>query len=457
MPFSNLLLTFAVICSATSALNATIYSATRASYALGRDRMLPAAVASISSKRKTPWVALLLTGLIVIIVAVFLPTMHVASSASIMFLFLFFLVNLCVIRIRWNMGDELSYGFVMPFFPLFPIIAIILQAILAVGLGHVSRVAWIVAPVWIFAGLLIYRFYARARAVRSESEITVLEEEPAPADDRHRVMIGVANPDTVLPLVRNTYQLCMAKDARVELLHMVPVPDQVPLSDAEEFMLEGKEGIVEAMLYFSAPFPVSTTIRYCRNIARGVISAVKEKHIETLILGWQGQTRSRHFLFGSTIDPVIERAPANVVIMKNCGDQTYQHVLVPVAGGRNGAFAIEMAHILAAGAHPQITALYVDNGHKDFSLDTFVDEQREQLQLPAGQLRARTVSGTNVADVILRESKEYDLIVLGCTEQSKLYRFIHESIPERIARKSEQPLVMVKASGGFRSWIKRWI
>ena len=40
-----------------------------------------------------------------------------------------------------------------------------------------------------------------------------------------------------------------------------------------------EEGIVEAMLYFSAPFPLSTTIRYCRNIARGVITAVKEKRI----------------------------------------------------------------------------------------------------------------------------------------------------------------------------------
>ncbi len=41
MPFANLLLTLAVIFASTSALNATIYSATRASYALGRDRMLP--------------------------------------------------------------------------------------------------------------------------------------------------------------------------------------------------------------------------------------------------------------------------------------------------------------------------------------------------------------------------------------------------------------------------------
>ena len=39
IPMGNLLLTLAVIFASTSALNATIYSATRALYALGRDHM----------------------------------------------------------------------------------------------------------------------------------------------------------------------------------------------------------------------------------------------------------------------------------------------------------------------------------------------------------------------------------------------------------------------------------
>lgn len=66
MPYANILLTLAVIFSSTSALNATIYSGTRAAYALGRDRMLPSAFSLISEARKTPWFALLMTGAIVI-------------------------------------------------------------------------------------------------------------------------------------------------------------------------------------------------------------------------------------------------------------------------------------------------------------------------------------------------------------------------------------------------------
>ena len=60
-------------------------------------------------------------------------------------------------------------------------------------------------------------------------------------------MVAVANPHNAISLVRATYAICEAKKAGVELLHMVPVPETVPLGDAEKYAWEGKEAIVEAM------------------------------------------------------------------------------------------------------------------------------------------------------------------------------------------------------------------
>ena len=83
IPFGGFLTTIAVIFASTSALNATIYSATRVSYALGRDRMLPHFFSRLSKKGLIPYVALLFSAGLVISVAVFLPVIDVASSASI--------------------------------------------------------------------------------------------------------------------------------------------------------------------------------------------------------------------------------------------------------------------------------------------------------------------------------------------------------------------------------------
>ncbi|MGA1790266.1 MAG: amino acid permease [bacterium] len=457
MPMGNLFLTLAVIFASTSALNATIYSATRASYALGRDHMLPKFFALISRKQKTPWVALLVTGGIMILVATALPTIDVASSASIMFLLLFFMVNLCVIRIRLNLGDEMEYGFVMPFFPIFPVIAIICQAVLAAWLIHMSLIAWIVAPVWTIMGIAIYHFYSKSHVKITAEEIQVLEEEKAPEGDGYRVMVAVANPQNSLEIVRTTYKICKAKNARVELLHMVPVPEQVPLTDAQEYMIEGKEAIVEAMLYLIFLFPISTTIRYCRNIARGIVSAIREKKINMLIMGWHGQTtRSYGFKLGRTVDPVIERSPCNVVILKSCSDIKFKRILVPLIGGPNGGFALEIASILAKEDDGKICAFTVHSDQTKFDLEHFISTHQERVPLALDRIHIKVVYEHSPVEAILEESKDYDLIVLGCTRDPLIYQVVRESIPDIVARRCHKPLIMVKASGGIRSWIKRW-
>ena len=457
MPFANLLLTLAVIFASTSALNATIYSATRAAYALGRDKMLPGVFAAISKKRKTPWGALAFTAVIVIVVATFLPTMDVASSASIMFLFLFFLVNVCVIKIRRNMGDELTYGFLMPFFPVLPVLAIACQAVLAVWLIHMSVIAWIVAPVWVLSGIVIYFAYSKSRAVAIEHDILVFEEEAAPPGDEYRIMVAVANPKNAVEIARTTWRLGEAKNARVELLHMVEVPEQTPLSAAERYMVEGKEAIVEAMIYLAGLFPVSTTMRYCRNVARGIVAAVREKRADMLVMGWHGPGSARSFILGSTVDPVIERSPCNVVMLKDCVDLDAKRVLVPVAGGPNGAFALEVAAMLADRNEGEITVVTVARGKDHFDVDGFVMDNAGATGLPSERVHARVIPSPDVVGAILAESEGYDLVVLGATRQPLLYQVAMETVPVTVARRCTKPVAMVRASGGLRSWLRRWI
>ena len=458
MPMGNFLLTLAVIFASTSALNATIYSATRASYALGRDRMLPKFLSNISKKRKTPANALLFTGIIVIIVATFLPTKDVASSASIMFLFLFFLVNVCVIKIRRDMADELEYGYIMPLFPIFPILAIILQAILAVWLLHMSLLAWIIAPLWIIIGFIIYHSYSKSRAIATEDEIFVFEEEKATkGDGAYHIMVAVSNPNNALSLVSNTYKLCEAKKAKVELLHMVPVPKQVPLTDANNYMLEGKEAMVETMLYLAPLFPVSTTFRYCRNIARGIVSAIKQKNIDMLIIGWHGKAKTHWYNLGSTIDPIIERSICNVVIMKNCQNKDFKNILVPLAGGPNSALALEIASILINKKIGKIVAFSVNTQKKQFDIDKFIQKNKKRLHVPVDRITKKTITSRHVLDSILEEAKNYDLIILGNTQQPLIFQMAGTNIPETFAKKCTKPVIMVRATSGIKSWLGRII
>jgi amino acid transporter/nucleotide-binding universal stress UspA family protein len=459
--WGKLLVTLAVIFSATSALNATIYSASRSAYALGRDRMLPAIFSRIHSRTRVPYVALGLTSVIVIGLALLLDSKDAAATASIMFLLLFFLVNVCVIRIRRQMGDELEYGFIMPLFPLFPILAIVCQAGMAGGILHESWVAWVVAALWLPVGALIYRFYSRSRAIATEDEIHVFRDEKATdvRGDETRIMVAVANPANAISLVQSTYRFCQSVERpHVELIHMVPVPSAVALRDAERYMYEGREAIMESMLYLAPEYPISSTLRYCRNPARGITSAVAEKDVDTLILGWHGRSNHKHFTIGSTIDQVIERAPCNVVMMKNTGgNRQYNRVLVPLAGGPNGALALRTASVLASD-EAEITAFTVHSKKRTFDVAGFVAEHAPALSLPVDRVRCEVAISDDVTEAILHEAEEYDLVVLGSTREPLLLRHIGQAaIPETVARRCEKPLVMCRAAAGLRSWIRRYI
>ena len=83
-----------------SALNATTFSSTRVSFAMGRDRNLPAMFARIHERTQTPYLALVTSGALIIFMAVAIPIADVAAAADVMFLLLFLQVNIAIIVIR---------------------------------------------------------------------------------------------------------------------------------------------------------------------------------------------------------------------------------------------------------------------------------------------------------------------------------------------------------------------
>ncbi|QSH40333.1 amino acid permease [Lentisphaerota bacterium ZTH] len=456
IPYANLLLTLAVIFSSTSALNATIYSGTRASYALGRDSMLPKAFARISGSRKTPWFALLMTGGIVICLAGFFPIKEVQAAASLTFLVLFFLVNVCVIKIRRSMSDELTYGYLMPLFPLFPVLAIICQLTLVFFMHEFSVAALVTAGVWLVLGFAVYWLYSRFHAVATADEIHILEEEAAPLEPgTARVMLAVANPANALSMVKNTYKICRQKKASLELIHMVPVPDLVPLTDADKYLHEGKEGITETILYLGGHFKVNSTLRYCRNIARGILSALREKKINMLIMGWHGRRNNGLFSVGSTVDPLLESSPCDVIIMKNCCDCEYENILVPVAGGPNSRLAFETALTLAS-KKTRITLFSVVNG-RSFDPSTLLTIDTRLYGVKPQNVAAKSVPGHDVKQAILDEAENCDMMVIGASRKPMLSHVFHGTLPEEVAEACDKSLIMVSATRGLRSWIRRWI
>ena len=202
MGSSAVLLLVGALMSTVSALIAATYSATRVSFALGRDQNLPDFFAAVHPRTRIPYAALLASGVLMIAMAVSVPLEAVAAAANIMFMLLFLQVNVACITIRRKYGDKLRYGYIAPFFPWVPVVAITLQLALIVFTVLFSPLAACITFGWVGGGVLVHRFYSSKRRRAVSITPIVAEVNPPPEHRGFSVMVPVANPETAGTLLQ---------------------------------------------------------------------------------------------------------------------------------------------------------------------------------------------------------------------------------------------------------------
>jgi nucleotide-binding universal stress UspA family protein len=146
-------------------------------------------------------------------------------------------------------------------------------------------------------------------------------------------------------------------------------------------------------------------------------------------------------------------------VLKGGKIDSYKRILLPLAGGPNGPFALEVANLLVD-PDGKITLFYVYNAgteKRKFDLYQFLNEYSEKYQLPPERIEVKIVKNDQIDEAVLSEAENHDLLILGTTRKPLLTQLGRESIPEVISRKCSKPLIMVHAAGGIQSWIKRLI
>jgi nucleotide-binding universal stress UspA family protein len=184
---------------------------------------------------------------------------------------------------------------------------------------------------------------------------------------------------------------------------------------------------------------------------------VKENKTDMLIMGWHGKPKGHLFRLGSTIDFILERASCNVVILKGLGNQEFKRILVPTRGGPNSALALEIAGILAEKDDAEIISFAVRDKKSKVDSDKLSETITENPHINPDRVKIKFVKASNPLDAILEESEEYDLIVMGFTRDPLIRNITKDTLCHSVAQKCSKPMIIVKASGGITSWIKRWL
>lgn len=128
----------------------------RVFFAMSRDWLLPPAFAKVSPRFGTPLRTTILTGVVVAVLATFVPLTQLAELVNIGTLFAFVLVAIGVLVLRRTRPD-LKRAFRCPGVPVVPVLAVLAAFYLMLNLPGAT---WVRFFVWMALGFAFYLVYA---------------------------------------------------------------------------------------------------------------------------------------------------------------------------------------------------------------------------------------------------------------------------------------------------------
>jgi len=467
--FGVALIVFGGLLSTLSALNATILASSRVAFTMGRDRLLPSILSAIHPRARTPHIAIIVTGVILLGLAVSLDVTVVGSAASVMFLLTFTLVNLSVLVLRAD--RSIKRGYSIPFYPWPPLLGVVTSVFLAVyqlNLGPDGIRSWSISLGWIVVGLAVYFAFFHREAVKALPKIIApyperaLELEPA----SFRVLVPVYNPNNVDTLVGIACQLVRpyGDGGEVVVVSVVEVPVQLDISEGLKFVSQ-RETVLRQAEHIGERHGVRlrSEVRVAHKTAQALLRMAHHDHVDILIIGWRGFSGRHDTVFGSVVDEIVDNTPCDLLVVKFDPElqPPFKHLLLPTAGGPSSRFAARIAGNLLA-EHGTLTLAGVTRpraSEKDLArvrenVANTIAEIPFELEVERKLLQSKSVPAA-----VVKESKEgeYDAVVVGATKASYFKRMMFGKIPEQIARFSQAPVVLVKHHEGAKTWLSKFL
>jgi len=158
LDWASLVISVGALTGITSVLLVMMLSQPRVLLAMARDGLLPPSFfGAVHERFRTPWKSTILTGGFVALLGAVLPIRILSDLVNIGTLFAFVVVCAAVLIMRRTNPDA-QRPFRVPFFPLTPILGILLCLVLMFSLAVEN---WLRLAGWLLIGLCIYFFYGR--------------------------------------------------------------------------------------------------------------------------------------------------------------------------------------------------------------------------------------------------------------------------------------------------------
>ncbi|WP_036478848.1 chloride channel protein, partial [Myxosarcina sp. GI1] len=310
---------------------------------------------------------------------------------------------------------------------------------------------------------------AEAQQLNRDRRVTI-KSEPAyvvyrtrsPATGKGRILLPLANLENVSGLMKLALAIAKERKYEIECLHIVPVPRYIHPAQAKVNTGSSRK-LMRQMERWGRKekIPVHTKVCLANDIVEAVLETVAKEHIDLLLMGFKGKTANPEQVFGSVTDSLISQAACDLLLVK-LGDADSHFPLhfnerpkwlLPTAGGKN----IQKATALLPGLanlYPNPKTLTIElcqvffpdkvkpNGKN-------IQQIGDRLQSKIGlKIRPLVIRSHSVSEAIIKlnQAANYDLIILGASNEGLLQHAVKGNIPKAIARDSTSTVIIFRSS-----------
>ncbi|MCB0599241.1 MAG: amino acid permease, partial [Phaeodactylibacter sp.] len=442
------------IFSMISASNASVMAGSRVMLSMSQLGHMPEGFGLINPRTRTPVIAVILVGGMILIFALILPLEDLSYFANTVLLMALIAVNAALIVHRRKFPD-MERPFKVPFVPLLPALGILANIyLLSQIFQHIIPLLLALAAQFfgMFAFIAWRGWQPAEEAIAGlASHVAVSEGRSTPQKRRFRILAPIANPQTMRRLIRLAGAIAREKNGEIILLRVLTVPEQLPPTQFDEAKLEEERMVLREArkICDELNIPSHGVIRVGHKVARAILETSTDWHCDLTVLGWKGHSRSGERILGNITDAIVKYADTDIMLVKFVGDAPINHILLPTAGGEHAQWAEQYCATIARAAEGSVTVCRVVPT-EDTRTDAEIHKERlkpavERIFEQGGfTIKSKIIRNDSIADGIIEAADAYDAIMVGATRQSIYPQILFGNIPEKIAMGANKTVIMVK-------------
>ena len=416
-----------------SMANSGVLASSRFPFAMGKDRLMPGFLGSVSSKFMTPVSAIITTSTLIALAILFLDVVKIAKLASAFKVLMFIFNELSVIVLRETNAQWYNPSFRSPLYPYVQLFGIFSGIVLLAYLGIMPLISVFGVFVLGFIIFMIYGSKTDRSGVISNYGIfsflfkgkSTIKPEASSTNETSEEIIN-SDAEVVVPLLGEEKSpetlveiaCSFIKNKKLNAVNLIEAPNQLFL-EAVDVHSPKSESIKRRVLNLKKS--LNTDITYesvsTHNVANSIENITGQRKCKWLVMGWEGRA-SYGIWVGNPIGWILRNVNSSFALYKDNGIRRFEKVVLALRPGRKNSAFIDVADNICCFYGAKLSLLnIVPEGIKNDKKTKLKNDSNLLIKNTKSQSELVVVESDDALQTITDISANFDLLILGTPEK----------------------------------------